>query len=402
MGKNKILVLATTFPRWKNDTTPRFVYDLSDKLTRNYNVIALAPHHKGSKKKEVMGRLQVRRFVYFKPESLQKLCYEGGMIPNMKNSFLAKIQMPLLIISELLSSYRLVKEEHINMIHAHWILPQGFVGVFLKKLFKIPLLVTVHGSDLFPLKNMLFKRLQIFVVKNADSVTVNSNATKNELVRRFPSYSSKISVIPMGIDINRFKERSIKKPKKYSGNSILLFVGRLSDQKGLQFLISSMPDVLKHYPNIKLLVIGEGPYLDKLKDSAGANRISDNVEFLGSMSNSEIAKYYNFADIFIIPSLSTKTGTEALGLSLLEAMASGCTVIGTKVGGIPFVIKNSYNGMLVKQKDSKELANAVITLLKNNQKSKKLGKNAAEFVRKNYSWDKISKEFIKIYKNLLK
>ena len=402
MRKNKILVLATTFPRWKNDTTPRFVYDLSDKLTRNYNVIALAPHHKGSKKKEVMGKLQVRRFVYFKPESLQKLCYEGGMIPNMKNSFLAKIQMPLLIISELLSSYRLVKEEQINMIHAHWILPQGFVSVFLKKLFKIPLMVTVHGSDLFPLKNTLFKRLQNFVVKNADSVTVNSSATKNELVRRFPSYSSKISVIPMGIDINRFKERSIKKPKKYTGNNILLFVGRLSDQKGLQYLIEAMPEIIKYDAKVKLLIIGEGPYGEKLKDKAGANGISDHVEFLGSMSNSEIAKYYNFADIFIIPSLSTKTGTEALGLSLLEAMASGCTVIGTKVGGIPFVIKKDYNGLLVKQKDSKELANAVITLLKNNQKSKKLGKNAAEFVRKNYSWDKISKEFTKTYKNLLK
>jgi glycosyltransferase involved in cell wall biosynthesis len=120
------------------------------------------------------------------------------------------------------------------------------------------------------------------------------------------------------------------------------------------------------------------------------------------MSTSDIARYYNFADIFILPSLSTKTGTEALGLSLLEAMASGCAVIGTSIGGIPFVIKDGHNGLLVKQKDSKELTKAIITLLKDKKKSQKLGNNAAGFVRKNYSLEKISKDFIKLYKELLK
>ena len=152
----KILVTATTFPRWRNDTTARFVYDLSKKLSSSYEIIVLAPHHKGAKKNETMGGLELRRFVYFKPEGLQKLCYGGGIIPNMKQSFLAKIQMPLLILSEFFASSRIIKKENINMIHAHWILPQGFIGAILKKLYQVPLLVTVHGSDLFPLKNKFF------------------------------------------------------------------------------------------------------------------------------------------------------------------------------------------------------------------------------------------------------
>jgi len=102
-----------------------------------------------------------------------------------------------------------------------------------------------------------------------------------------------------------------------------------------------------------------------------------------------------------MPSLSTKTGTEALGLSLLEAMASGCVVVGTNVGGVPYVIKNNYNGILIKQKDHQKISNAIITLLKNRKKSVKLGNNAAKFIRQDYSWDKVSKEFIKIYGNLL-
>src|SRR3989338_7124104 len=122
--EKKILATTTTFPRWKNDTTARFVYDLSERLASNYKIIVLAPHCKNAEKKEAMEKLDVRRFIYFKPEKLQKLCYGGGVIPNMKQSFLAKLQMPLLILSEFFASYRIIKKEHIGMIHAHWILPQ--------------------------------------------------------------------------------------------------------------------------------------------------------------------------------------------------------------------------------------------------------------------------------------
>ncbi len=400
--KNKVLVTATTFPRWKNDSSPRFVYELSERLASKYNLIVLAPHHKGAAKKENIGKLEVVRFAYFKPESLQKLCYGGGIIPNMQKSLLAKMQMPLLIISEFLASYKIIKDKHINMVHAHWILPQGFVGVFLKRFLKVKLLVSVHGSDLFPLKNIFFKKLQYSVIKDSDIITTNSKATKNELVKRFPEFSKKIEVIPMGVDVNIFKNKKTPKPKKYVKNKILLFVGRLSDQKGLQYIIDAMPDIIKYDSKIKLLIIGEGPYEKVLRERLRENKIEEYVEFLGSLPVSAVVKYYNFADIFIMPSLSTKTGTEALGLTLLEAMASGCAVIGTNVGGIPFVIKNNYNGILIKQKNSLELSNAVAEILKNKKISAKLGKNAAEFAKKNYSWGKISKDFMKIYKNLLK
>ena len=150
------------------------------------------------------------------------------------------------------------------------------------------------------------------------------------------------------------------------------------------------------------MIIGEGPYKQDLCRKIDENRVNGNVEFLGSMPLSEVAKYHNYADIFIFPSLSTKTGTEALGLALMEAMSSGCAVIGTNVGGIPSLIKNGYNGILVKQKDSKELSKSVIALLKNRKKAEAMGKNAALFIRKNYSWAKTGKEFINIYKSIIK
>lgn len=402
MNKGKILVLASTFPRWKNDATPRFVYDLSNRIASNYDIIALAPHDRGALKKEKLGNVDVRRFAYFEPESMQRLCYNGGIIPNMKSSFLAKMQMPLLMITEFFSASSIIKKEKIRLIHAHWMLPQGFVGALLKKLFKITLLVTIHGSDLFPLKNILFKKLQHFVVKNADFITVNTEATKNELLGKFPECKLKTRIIPMGVTSDFFRKLKVKKPAKYSKNKILLFVGRLSDQKGLQYLVEAMPIIVKEEPTVKLLIIGEGPYKSELEKKISENKAKNYIEFLGSLPSSEIIKYHNYADVFILPSLANKTGTEALGLALMEAMSSGCAVIGTNIGGIPSLIKNGHNGILVPQKDSKELAKAVIMLLKNRKKAETIGKNASNFIRKNYSWDKIGKEFIKIYEKVVR
>ena len=163
-----------------------------------------------------------------------------------------------------------------------------------------------------------------------------------------------------------------------------------------------MPHIVKEEPSAKLLIIGEGPYKPELDKRINENKVNGNVEFLGSLPSSEVSKYHNYADIFIFPSLSNKTGTEALGLALMEAMSSGCAVIGTNIGGIPSLIKNGYNGVLIKQKDSRELSKSVAALLKNKKKAEAMGKNAAAFIQKNYSWYKISSEFIKIYEKALK
>ena len=131
--QKKVLVLATTFPRWKNDTTPAFVYELSKQLrTGNMDVVVLAPHYHGAKKLEMMDGIKVYRFPYFWPAKYQKLVYDGGILPNIKRSHLAKIQVPLLVLSELYYTFKIIKKEKINVIHSHWIIPSGLIGAFCK------------------------------------------------------------------------------------------------------------------------------------------------------------------------------------------------------------------------------------------------------------------------------
>lgn len=397
MAKQRVLVLSTTFPRWFNDTYPSFVYHLSRRLGEKHDMVALAPHYPKALKQEKMGTIDVRRFSYFKPESLQKLCYDGGVIPNLKKSFLAKLQLPLLLETEFLAARKIVKNESISLIHAHWVLPQGLIGALLKRKFKIPLIITIHGSDLFPLKNSFFRKLQQFSFAHADIITVNSDATKKEVLSRFPWLRSKVREIPMGVDVNHFKPRAIKKPLTLTDSKVILFVGRLSDQKGLQYAIEAMPFVLKKEPKAKLLIIGEGPYKQELENQIFKKNVGNAVQFLGPLTQEEIAYHHNICDAFILPALSNTTGTEALGLSLLEAMASGCAVIGTKIGGIPTIIENGENGLLIDQKNPEQLAKATLDILKNKKKAQEMGENGAAFVRKHYSWETVVKEFLKAY-----
>lgn len=402
MRRNHVLVLTTTFPRWKQDTTPRFVYELSSRLSSAFPVTVLAPHHPGAKKREKAGKMNVRRFTYFYPKRLQRLCYGGGIIPNMRASFLAKMQLPLLFFSAFFSASSKMSKEDVTLIHAHWILPQGLIGALLARKYDTPFLVTIHGSDLFALQNPFFKKIQRFVLNSATVITVNSEATKSELFRKFPKTRKKTRIIPMGVDTASFMFKKAKKPDEYKKNKIILSVGRLSDQKGLQYVVDALSPIIEKEPLSKLLIIGEGPYKKELRRKIKEKNLTGHVEFLGALPKEQIAKYYSFADVFVFPSLSTKTGTEALGLALMEAMATGCPVIGSDIGGIPSLITPNKTGLLVKQKNPAQLSTAILTLIKERKKAEKLGRNASLLIRKNYSWNDITKKFERIYRETMR
>ena len=396
-----VLVTATTFPRWKNDTEPGFVFTLSNMLAKKgFNVVVLVPHCYNAKKFEIMGNLRVYRFSYFYPASLQKLCYEGGILENLKKSFLAKIQVPFLLISEYFNVLRVIKKEKIDFIHAHWILPQGFLAAIIKKFYKIPYIATAHAGDIFPIKKGVLKNFAKSAIDNASQITANSNFTKNSILK---ISSSKISIIPMGVDFKDFnsieKDHNLK--KKYENNNIILFVGRLVEKKGVEYLIKTMPIVLKSIPNSKLLIIGDGPEMRKLIKLAEELNLEKNVIFVGKIRNQDLPKYYATADVFVGPSIVTKKGdTEGLGVVFLEAIASGTCVVGSNVGGIPDIIKQNKTGLLVEQKNIVELANAIIDLLKNRKLRERLSKNAIKHIKNLYSWNLVAEKFFQIYSKI--
>jgi len=399
----KVLVIATTFPRWKNESTPGFVFHLSRLLTKKYDVFAEVPHTYKAKKSEIIDKVKVHRFRYFLPEKLQKLCYNGGILPNIRKSALAKMQVPFLLFSEFFSILRTIKKEKINFVHAHWILPQGFLAAIIKKMYNVPFIVTVHAGDIFPLKNPLLKKIAKFTLKNCSICTVNSVATKiatQKLTKKIPE----IKIIPMGVDLKLFnpkKNDSNLKKQLGIGGKVVLVVGRLAEKKGLKYLIQAFPQVLKKFPKAKLIIIGEGPEKDNLKQITKNLKLNNNIFFLGEIKNQYLPRYYSIADVFVLPSIIAKNGdTEGLGVVLLEAIATGTPVIGSNVGGIPDIIVNNKMGLLVEQKNTIQLSKSIIKILSDNKLRKEFIKTANNHVKEKYSWEKVSKNFLEIYDEL--
>ena len=398
-----VLVTATTFPRWKNDPEPNFVFKLSSLLSKKgYNITVLAPHYPNAKRFEVMGNLKVYRFSYFYPVRLQKLCYEGGILENIKKSFLAKIQVPFLLVSEYFHIAKIIKKEKIDFIHAHWILSQGFIAAVIKKIYKIPCLSTAHAGDIFTIKNNFLKNLAKFAISNSSYVTANSSFTKS-VILKIHDFKN-IEIIPMGVNLSSFnpKNKDDKLREKYDiKNEFILFVGRLVEKKGAEYLIKAMPFVLKRLPEAKLLIVGNGPEKNKLVNLARELNMESSVIFTGSILNKDLPRFYATADVFAGPSIVTEKGdTEGLGIVFLEVIASGLCVIGTNVGGIPDIIKHNKTGILVEQKNPGQLANAIVNLLKDKNLQKRLSKNAIQHVKNTYSWNIVAEKFAKIYSKI--
>jgi len=387
----KILVLTTTFPRWKDDTTPAFVYELSKRLgEKGFEIVVLAPHHNGAKKFEFMDRMKVYRFPYFYPKKYQKLAYEGGILSNLKRNHLAKLQVPLLFLSELFYAIKIIKKERINFIHSHWIIPSGLVGAVCKRIFKKPFIISVHGSDLI-LPNKFLKNFAKIALNSCDVCVVNSTATKDTVLGI--TNVREVEIVPMGADLSMFNpnvKSDIKKDYKING-PIILTVGRLSKEKGIEYTIKAMPTILKKIPEIKLIIVGAGPEENNLKKLSKKLNLTGNVVFTGGIPNKNLSRFYKSADVFVLPSLR-----EGMGLVLLEAMACGTPVIGSNTGGITDIIKYGESGFLVKPKDPEDIAEKIIVLLSNKELQQKFSEEGLKIVRERFSWNVIVKKFVKI------
>ena len=402
MGK-RILVTATTFPRWKNDTEPSFLYHLSDLLSKKgHKVTVLVPHHFNAKRYELINNVKVYRFPYFYPYRLQRLCYDGGILENLRKSILAKIQVPFLFLMESIYMRKVVIKEKINLIHAHWILPQGILAAMFKKIFNIPYIVTVHAGDIFPVKNHFFRFLSRISLKNCDCCTANSSYTK-KAVSSIAKIKN-IKIIPMGVDFSVFSKhkKTIPIRKKFNINDkFILFVGRLAEKKGLKYLIIAMQDVSKKFPDTKLVIIGDGSEKDNITGLISRLGMDNNIILAGKINNRELPDYYAAADVFVGPSIVTKKGdTEGLGIVFLEALTSGTCIIGSNVGGIPDIIKNNETGLLVKEKNPKELAEVIIKVLSNEKLRQKLARQGQKYIKDKFSWKNIANEFDDIIKKI--
>ncbi|MCZ7381943.1 MAG: glycosyltransferase family 4 protein [Candidatus Methanoperedens sp.] len=400
----KVLVITSNFPRYDGDSLGWFIHEIDKRLNNNgFNMYVLAPHNHNAKFMEVIDGVKVSRFSYFYPYSYQKLAYGNGIPYNIKRSHLAKIQVPLFFCSELFNSIQIIKKEDIDIIHSHWLLPSGLVGAICSRIFDIPHIATIHGSDVNTIKKSKILRIICsFIIKNSDIITTNSSYTKNILLLINNNIENKVKIIPMGTDINYFRLEDNKNLKEcFKAKYLILSVGRLVELKGIRYLIIAMKDLIRNFPKAKLVIVGDGPEKEKLEKLTESLSLKDNVIFEGYIKNFNLHKYYASSDVFVLPSITINGQSDGLGVVLLEAMACSTPVIGTAAGGLTDIIKHNYNGFLIPEKSSRDLADSISELLTNESLAKKFRENGLKTIKEKFSWNHVIEEFHEIYEQVI-
>jgi len=289
----------------------------------------------------------------------------------------------------------------IDIIHVHETIA-GFFFSILAKIFKIPLVGQIHtfGSkqpEWPKTGRILLKKTEEITIRSADAVILLCSEARNDVISQYRCPPKKIEVIPNAVDFERFTRiKSIQNSSIEDTALLITFIGRLTESKGLPYLIEAIKHLKSSSSGLasyKVIIAGDGPMKKELEDLVRKSGLTDQVSLPGHIT--EIESLLALTDIFILPSLY-----EGFPLALLEAMASGCAVIGSDAGGIPDIITNSNIGFIVKRGDSRALAERIKLLLSDKELRVKLGKNGREHIRKKYKWTNIVRSISQIYKRI--
>lgn len=396
----KILVLTSTFPRWKNDSEPAFVFELSRRLNAAFDVTILAPRSPGSKDKETMAGLRVIRFAYFIRRWENLATHSGGILNRLRANPFNYLLVPFFLLGQIWALVRLLGRGKFDLIHAHWLIPQGLivaVGLFLTKQ-KIPLICTSHGGDLFALRGTIFQQLKRWVMERSQALTVVSQAMRS-IILDMGINLDKIAVISMGVDL-----RNIFVPgnESHRSNNEILFVGRLVEVKGVDVLLKAMPKVLQTHPDIHLTIAGDGPLKPKLKELAVNLGIVDRIDFLGMMEQTKLPDLYRWAALAVFPFIATKSGVqEGFGLVVLEAMGCNCPVIAGDLPAIHDSIVHEKRGLLVDLGNSENLAGAILRVLQDKDLCLRMAEMARKYVLEHYDWEVVVEKYAGLYNKVI-
>lgn len=392
LAKMMVYMVTTSFPRWTGDGEGAFIFELSRALARKgVRVRVISMHTPGAATYERMdSNIEVFRPKYWWPDRLELLRTEGGGLPvTLRKHPWISIQIVPYIISQTAVVSRLIQRD--DLIHAHWSLSAG-VGLLTKfcRNTPIPLVATVHGSDIFQIKRYRILAIATAeILRRCDLVISVSKALAEEVVKLGVPQNI-VRVIPNGVDIQKFSPLSPDQRE-----NMILYVGSLIERKGVYFLINALPKVFISLPEYKLVIIGDGPQRNLLKNEIKRLGIESNVIFLGFQSHETVKNMMKKSKLLVLPSLE-----EAQGVVLLEAMACGTPVVATRVGGIPEIVTPDV-GILVPPADSYALSDAILSALLNYKKWQNMSRNARIRIENSYNWNIISEDILSIYGELV-
>lgn len=397
----RICIFSHTFPRFKGDNAAPFMSNLAEALSQEgHSITVLLPFDpKFESNDDRSYRVQYYRYIY--PERFHVLGYSRTLRGDRGLKLEAYFLSPFLFLFGFLALFRLIKQTKIDIVSAHWIIPNGFIAALVSKLTGVPFIVTIPGSDVYlGGKNKLFRMMVNFAALTAKVVLADNNVYIKQL-KKLGIHPKKTLVVPYGVNPEKFKPTKKNKKILYQlgiggQDKIVLAVGRLVPKKGFIYLIKAMPDVFKKAVNVKLILVGDGDQKKELVECVKKLNIEKKVIFAGTIVYDKLTNYYNIADIFVMPSIKDESGNiDASPVAMMEAISCGVPVVVTKFSASNDFIEEGKTGYLVKEKNSREIARAIIALFNNSNKPD-LKKIVRQKALENFSLESVAKKYTNI------
>ncbi len=377
----KILMLTWEYPPRVVGGIARVVYDLSKTLLKDGHEVTVVTYKDGDAP-------------YFEDDKGVKVYRVDNYMINPNNFIDWIMQLNFNLVAK--ANEIIAKEGNFDVIHAHdWLV--AYAAKTLKNSYNIPIVATIHATEagrnsgIHDETQRYINDTEWMLTYEASEVIVNSNYMKNELQRLFGLPYEKINVVPNGVNLNLFNgiERDYNFRRKFAmdNEKIILFMGRLVYEKGVQHLIAAMPKILNGYHDAKLVICGKGAMLDELKAEANSMGIGNKVYFAGYMNGKDVQRMYKAADIAVFPSTY-----EPFGIVALEAMLSENPIVVSDIGGLNEIVQHRENGMKAYCGNANSIADSILELLYDHKLCADITKKAKNKVRNEYNWSKIAQD----------
>ncbi len=399
--RHVVVMVTSSYPRFAGDGVGSFMEPIAKGVAaRGHEVHVVAPWHPDIRRERIEDGVSFHFFRYAPVASLSVFGYAAGLREDTHLRGAAWAIAPVALAAGWFKAMRVASKKRASVMHGHWVVPGGVIAQAAA--FRRPLVVSLHGSDVFVAERSApARRAARHVLRRARWVTACSTDLA-ERAARLGADPARTEVVPYGVDTDRFgpnpAAREAVRRELGLGRAPLVFAaGRLVRKKGFEHLIDAVALLAARLPDIRLVIAGGGDLADEL--AARAARLGGNrVLLIGDQPQDEIARLSAAADVIAVPSVHDDAGNvDGLPNFALEALASNTPVVATDVGGLPQAVVDGVTGRLVPERDADALAAAITGLIEHPADGRALGTRARARVVADFGWNRVAERFEAAY-----
>lgn len=398
-----ILVLTSAYPKFDGDATAPFMASITENVARRgHSLHVVLPEHSEWARPRVEGDIHFHPYRYSPVPSWTPWGYAQSLEGGVKLRRRLYAVAPAVFVSARHACRRLAARETFDVIHAHWAVPNGFIAAGLSERAGTPLVLTLHGSDISVAEQKpWFARLARRAFARARIIT----APSEDLLERAAKLgaSGDLELVPWGADPERFRpdvegaERVRRRHGIAADDVLVVAAGRFVHWKGFGELIRAIARARSDVPQLKLVLVGDGDLRDELESQASTLGARHAASFAGMVNRDEVNAYLSAADIVAVPSIHAHGFVDGQPTVALEAMAAARPLVVTDVGGLPDLVREGENGLIVGERDEAALANAIRTLALDPALRTAMGAAGRKRVLAERNWEAVAERLVALY-----